>query len=260
MRFIKGYRIIDIPLSESGGSVHSLYVKAHADRSKQDSNGRVLFVGNVDYTPAMSHESIDLYLRQLLGRFGDINGVSVSAFNMDEGANTRFAHVEFAKKQSIKLVMSNSDADYHESGLEIARTYGYGQLIQTKTASEIKKMFSFIDENPEELLEEVNSYMKDFEEQEALAKLEKERLLNEADEDGFMPVKNRNKRKRVVEERRGSGNKRERKPKKPMELKNFYRFQIREDKMKQLETLRKKFEEDKERVAKMKEQRKFKPF
>jgi hypothetical protein len=48
--------------------------------------------------------------------------------------------------------------------------------------------------------------------------------------------------------------------KKKTELKGFYRFQIKEEKMKDLESLRKKFAEDKERVAKMKEQRKFKPF
>jgi ribosomal RNA-processing protein 7 len=50
------------------------------------------------------------------------------------------------------------------------------------------------------------------------------------------------------------------KVKKQTELKGFYRFQIKEEKMRDLESLRKKFAEDKERVAKMKEQRKFKPF
>jgi ribosomal RNA-processing protein 7 len=50
------------------------------------------------------------------------------------------------------------------------------------------------------------------------------------------------------------------KVKKQTELKGFYRFQITEEKMRDLESLRKKFAEDKERVAKMKEQRKFKPF
>ncbi len=52
-------------------------------------------------------------------------------------------------------------------------------------------MFPFIDENPEELLAEVNSFMKDFDENELLMRLEKEKALTEADEDGFMPVKNR---------------------------------------------------------------------
>ena len=44
------------------------------------------------------------------------------------------------------------------------------------------------------------------------------------------------------------------------ELQNFYRFQMREQKRNQLAELRKRFEEDKLQVAKMKEARKFKPF
>lgn len=50
------------------------------------------------------------------------------------------------------------------------------------------------------------------------------------------------------------------KKKKDKELKNFYTFQIKEQKIEKLELLRKKFEEDKERVAAMKAARKFKPF
>lgn len=50
------------------------------------------------------------------------------------------------------------------------------------------------------------------------------------------------------------------KKKKDTELKNFYRFQIREEKMKQLDQLRKKFDEDKKKVERMKATRKFNPF
>ena len=50
------------------------------------------------------------------------------------------------------------------------------------------------------------------------------------------------------------------KKKKDTELKNFYRFQIREEKMKQLDQLRRKFDEDKKKVERMKATRKFNPF
>jgi ribosomal RNA-processing protein 7 len=63
-----------------------------------------------------------------------------------------------------------------------------------------------------------------------------------------------------VGRRAGAPRSRKVKVKKQTELKGFYRFQIKEEKMRDLESLRKKFAEDKERVAKMKEQRKFKPF
>lgn len=78
--------------------------------------------------------------------------------------------------------------------------------------------------------------------------------------DGFRCINRINRKRKREDEDSSKTKQRPRKQKKSTELKNFYRFQIRDDKMKQLDVLRKKFEEDKERVAKMKENRKFKPF
>ena len=71
-------------------------------------------------------------------------------------------------------------------------------------------------------------------------------------------ISSRNKRKKVspVDSKQRS----RKKKKQQLELKNFYRFQIRQEKVEKLEELRRKFEEDKQRVAMMKESRKFKPF
>ena len=44
------------------------------------------------------------------------------------------------------------------------------------------------------------------------------------------------------------------------ELANFYKFQMTDKKIDQLEQLKAKFELDKERIAQMRQQRKFKPF
>ena len=60
--------------------------------------------------------------------------------------------------------------------------------------------------------------------------------------------------------KRGSGQTRARGEKKTKELKNFYRFQMREERQSKLAELRKKFEDDKQRVARMKANRSFKPF
>ena len=49
------------------------------------------------------------------------------------------------------------------------------------------------------------------------------------------------------------------KKKKPTELKNFYAHQVKEKKRNDVEELRRRFEEDKARVQKMKESRKFNP-
>jgi ribosomal RNA-processing protein 7 len=70
----------------------------------------------------------------------------------------------------------------------------------------------------------------------------------------------RNKRKHDEALRNGKPAKRSHKKKKTSELKNFYSFQIKEQKMKQLDILRKKFEENKSQIQRMREQRKFNPF
>ena len=60
--------------------------------------------------------------------------------------------------------------------------------------------------------------------------------------------------------KRKPGSSRSRGEKKAKELTNFYRFQMKEEKKETLQTLREQFEKDKERVARMRAERKFKPF
>lgn len=287
VRTVKGYRIIDIPLLN--GSLHSLFIKAHTDKNDDgDSNGKVAFIGNVDYGLRMTYEEIDGYLRDLFQGFGDIESVSVSKFkgerrndsNNDEDIQdeddwyqlkkrerenntmSRFAHVAFAKKGALKAALTASDATYYQLGESIVKKWGLDQRFRLKrkrSPEEIASMFPYIQEKPEDLEEEVNSFMMEYEEKEEMDKKEREMKSRMADEDGFMPVQHRKKKKRV-QEKRGSGNARARAPKKVTELKNFYRFQMREERRGKLDELRKKFEEDKEKVAAMKAQRKFKPF
>eukprot|EP01032_Pedospumella_encystans_P009212 gene9212-10867_t len=279
MKNVKGFRIIEVPLSESLEGVHPLYIKEHSgNKVSKESAGKVLFVGNVDYRINMTHEDISEYLRLLFGRFGDVGDVSVSQLAADSTANSRCAHLEFTKKSSLKLALTAADDDYATACKEVCEQFGLD--VRKKTAGEIKLMFSFVDVNPAELQEEVDAYMADFDEQEHIMRQEREERLNQVDEDGFMPVKNRNKRKRSQESgnitneasdehnydsidtntRRTGAPRARKQSKKTTELKNFYRFQIKEEKIKDLDNLRKKFAEDRERVAKMKEQRKFKPF
>ena len=86
MRFIKGYRIIDVPVGV-GAVLHPLYVKEHnnptalssaSSSSSSNTKGRVAFVGNVDYGKDRTMEEIDAYLRDLFSAFGDIESISVS--------------------------------------------------------------------------------------------------------------------------------------------------------------------------------------
>ncbi|KAJ1956701.1 hypothetical protein GGI12_005239, partial [Dipsacomyces acuminosporus] len=111
---------------------------------------------------------------------------------------------------------------------------------------------------PAEMLKkEVDSYMAKFEE----AQYERERLLaqqaNVPDEDGFITVVRRGRKNKSTDgtatvtaasaaSAREAGQK-----KKEAAFGNMYRFQMRERKRDQLLELRKKFEEDKEKIARM---------
>jgi hypothetical protein len=82
MRFIKGYRVIDLPTG-LGAVMHALYVKEHNQPSSSSSSattdkGRTIFVGNVDYVRDRSLEEVDGLLRDLFGVFGEVVSVSVS--------------------------------------------------------------------------------------------------------------------------------------------------------------------------------------
>ena len=104
--------------------------------------------------------------------------------------------------------------------------------------------------------------MKDFEEEEEKERLDKIRRSKEVDDDGFMPVRTKHKTRKVTHKGsiRSTSNARSRGEKKNKELKNFYRFQMREERKETLQSLREQFEKDKERVAKMKADRKLSPF
>ncbi|KAJ1932115.1 hypothetical protein GGF37_007168 [Kickxella alabastrina] len=114
--------------------------------------------------------------------------------------------------------------------------------------------------------EDVDQYMAKFE----AAQYERERMLeqqqNVPDADGFVTVVRRGRNTRnsdgqgavtaaTADEAREAGKK-----KKEVVFGNMYRFQVRERKKDQLDDLRKKFDEDKEKIARMRQTRQFRPY
>ncbi|KAJ3280214.1 Ribosomal RNA-processing protein 7 A, partial [Borealophlyctis nickersoniae] len=98
------------------------------------------------------------------------------------------------------------------------------------------------------------------------ARLAQERARNVPDEDGFVLVTRARGRRNTNADASGATVTAARpeevkklKPKKK-ELVDFYRFQMRESKRNQLADLRRKFEEDKKKIAALKANRRFKPY
>lgn len=88
------------------------------------------------------------------------------------------------------------------------------------------------------------------------------KALGETDDDGWITVSRHAQRKPVglnTEKAQKKVKAREAKKRKRKELENFYKFQVKESKLRRLEELREKFREDKRKQNAMKVQRKFKP-
>lgn len=82
--------------------------------------------------------------------------------------------------------------------------------------------------------------------------MEEERIRKE-EEDGWTVVKRKSKAISV-------GDVQVKKHKKEKDTHDFYNFSLKEDKKNKLIKLREQFEKDKEKIIKMKNSRKFKPF
>ena len=86
----------------------------------------------------------------------------------------------------------------------------------------------------------------------------------EPDDEGWVTISRNSKKKSTIGAGRSEKVKarlkaREAKKRKNRELRNFYKFQLKETKLKKLSDLREKFEVDKERQRKMIADRKFRP-
>ncbi|KAJ1634597.1 ribosomal RNA-processing protein 7-domain-containing protein [Pavlovales sp. CCMP2436] len=109
---------------------------------------------------------------------------------------------------------------------------------------------------------EANAFMLKFDEEQAVEKEREAQVDGVPDADGFVTVTRASKRPRRGEEGAATGAEGEQptsKKNKGEGLTDFYHFQRHERKREHLVQLRQRFEQDKERIASMKSQRRFRP-
>jgi hypothetical protein len=186
MASVKGYRLLNLPIHESEDTIHQVYLREHNDKKFQ---GRSLFFGNIDIRPNMNNQDIDKMLRGLLKRYGEIDEVSISDISKDDD-RARFAHVIFNKKTSLKLALQAPDAEYLESWQEIGKKLGciMNNNSLTKSITQIKKLFAWKEANYAKLKEDVDTFMRTFDEEEARRELDAKEAAEVPDEDGFVTV------------------------------------------------------------------------
>ena len=113
--------------------------------------------------------------------------------------------------------------------------------------------------NPTKLQKEIDEFMDEFDKRQEEEKEKAKRLQSEPDEEGWVTV-GKGGRKPGASKVEAAGLLEKKKKKKQKQQLYFYNFEQRETRREHIAQLRKKFEEDKEKVAKMKAARKFRPY
>ncbi|XP_032972730.1 ribosomal RNA-processing protein 7 homolog A [Rhinolophus ferrumequinum] len=259
-----GYSAIPIKFSEKQQACHYLYVREHRVREGITSSWpqkRTLFILNVP--PYCTEEC----LSRLLSPCGPVRSVELQEkpdlAESPKEPKSKFFHPKPVPGFQVAYVVFQKP-----SGVSAALALKGPLLVSTESypmKSGIQKWISDYTDSvldPEALRAEVDSFMEAYDkriaEEEAKAKEED----GVPDEEGWVKVTRRGRRPVLPRTEAASLRvlEREKRKRARKELLNFYAWQHRETKMEHLAQLRKKFEEDKQRIELMRAQRKFRPY
>ena len=271
---LKGYRVLALPLENEKDGFRYLYAKRHrskeVDEESSGDNGKILFVANVrglDDRATEKHriERCDEIKNIFEGSIGKVESVTLSQLHGEkllQGSKVWCAKILFQNENALNVLFPSETKKRKKK-----KTNGQNPFVlnreQCKNRGNNACMELLVQHlerypDPEILKEETDKFIAAFETREEQTRLARERKQNEVDADGFIMVsRKRQVRSAVMEANEKKQNK---KRKKNRELKNFYQWQVREAKRDQLKQLRDKFEEDKNRIAKLKAARKFRPY
>ncbi|OXA41721.1 ribosomal RNA-processing protein 7 homolog A isoform X2 [Folsomia candida] len=258
---ISGFKVLRWKAKPESEVIREFFVKIHdvSEPTRRKPLGRTLLILNI---PPFVYEK---NIRQMFSAFGKIDEI--------------FLH------QKPTLSIPNQANKYFPSEKELVDGYKVAyvvfsdirsvkELIQIKT-NEIEPLLlngeihagmrKWIDDynsqiiDPAVLEEDVKQYMIEFEKQEIRRKAA-EKQASEPDDEGWVTVTSQGKR--AGTKRTESTQEKLKAKKRRMEkaVLNITPAQIKATKAKQLEELKKKFDEDKQKIALLKQQRKFKPF
>nr|XP_021189423.2 ribosomal RNA-processing protein 7 homolog A [Helicoverpa armigera] len=257
---VQDFKCLPLKLTADSEAPHTIYMKEHIVRehTKDKPQGRTLLVVNVPpyadekglvnaFREAGSVQSVQLCLKPSTADVKVIN-----RFIPEPNTTTfRAAYIVFKKVAELdkalkltKLQPLNSEDHQVKVGMKKWIDEYNSRIVLPKT-----------------LKENIETFMKQFDENAQKAE-KKEKELEQEDDEGWVTVTKRGKVQSFARTEKVENKimQKEEKNKKRKELKNFYTFQIRESKMKHIVSLRQKFEEDKKKIAQIKQSRRFKPF
>ncbi|XP_013772328.1 ribosomal RNA-processing protein 7 homolog A-like [Limulus polyphemus] len=269
-----GFVSIPIKFSEKSNSKSYLFCKDHRVRERHECKpqDRTLFVANVpSYCDKECMKNIFRdcgIVEQVLFHKKPTAGLpaeNTSNFFINEQPikGYKVAYIVFKKPSGLRNALNLM--------LNIKASECEPQILSPQThllPVGIKKWCQeYNDKVPDikALKEEIDTYMSDFDKIVEGEKNQAKQMEGVPDEEGWITVTKHGKKS--VAPRTDTYQKKvlakEKKKRSQKELLNFYTFQVKQSKMEHLAELRKKFEEDKQRIALMKaakSSRKFKPY
>ncbi|XP_074511607.1 ribosomal RNA-processing protein 7 homolog A [Sebastes fasciatus] len=264
-----GFTVLSLRFSSDSVAQHKLYVKEHKVRAEKSSRrpmDRTLFVLNI---PPYCPQDV---VKELFSQFGSVESVELR----DHPGSTRESGPKLSRlfkpveKQGFKVgyVVFQSS-----SSLTVAKSHPHDvplvvcteqRPVRTGTQKWIQQYTeSFI--HPDKLQQIVDSFMEGYDKrkEEEAERQRKEAEQQQEDEEGWVKV-TRGPKGTKGRPHSEAANKRtlqkEMRKKKRKELMNFYTWQQRNTQKEHIAELRKKFEEDKQKISLLRAQRKFRPY
>ncbi|XP_017464868.1 PREDICTED: ribosomal RNA-processing protein 7 homolog A [Rhagoletis zephyria] len=264
---IEGYKVTPLRLTADRPLelCPQIFMREHFIRLEDASKpkGRTLFLLNVP--PYVSEQSLGRFFRKSVDVLNKVSFAERPGRNESEKWQKyiipfsssavpfkfKVAYVVFQKSTGVQrslqlssIDLFNSDGDcVLESGMQLWHSqYEERILDETEAQARIDKYMEAYDKREKKALEAAKN--------------------SEADADGWVTVGKQGRNAGFEQKESVVGRLEEKivRGKKKKELDNFYTFQIRESKMKNIVELRKKFEEDKQKIEALKKTRRFRPF
>lgn len=255
--------VLKLQISKDSSVSHDLFIKEHSVRHKSTDkpSGKTLFVLNVP--PYITQQN----LKDVFACAGVVKNVlfaekaTTPSIPNPVNPSRFFPQKELFKFKVAFIIFEKASA--LEAALELKKLPPVSSVTTILTGvnkwkRQLEQKFPHSDED---LQKDIDQFMEIYDKtEERKEKLENE--LNGADDDGWITVGKKGTNA-GFEQKESVVNKLQNKiekSKKKKELVNFYSFQIRESKMKKIVELRKKFDQDKQKIEAIKKTRRFRPF
>jgi len=255
------FKAINWKTKPNSTATHQFFVKAHKARQSNPKkpSGRTLFVINVP--PFISKKN----LTQLFSPFGKVLDVHIQqtpSTGIPELPDPNFptykdlvlghkvAYLVFKDMKSVAEIMEVDPDEIEPLVIRTALHCGLRSWIADYNSQIV---------DSQTLETSVKTFMGTFEKEE-LKRKEEEKNAGEPDDEGWVKISRKGKRAGTARTEIMQEKLKEKKRRWEKQLVNFTPTQMKETRANQLSELKKKFEEDKQRVALLKQQRKFKPF